>query len=99
IPVATTRGILPLAMTALPKWLPRCAIGINVAGVLRQRIRTSLTVVDVSANARQLSCGWRDGDLLDKSHIGVGTDEGLEAMNCSATLMLDPVALVIKAQM
>ncbi len=62
------------------------AVGINLARIVRQGIRTGLAVIDV---------GRRDGDLLDKGRIGVGTDMRFEAMNLRAALVLDPVALTI----
>lgn len=62
------------------------AVGINLAGIVRQSIGTGLAVVDV---------GGRDGDLLDQSGIGIGTDMGLEAMNRWSALMLDPMALFV----
>ncbi len=48
------------------------AIGINIAGIVRQCIRTSLSVIDI---------GWRNGDLLDKSRIGVSAYMRLETMD------------------
>nr|WP_255647903.1 hypothetical protein [Ensifer sp. IC4062] len=47
------------------------AVGINLARIVRQGIRSGLAVIDV---------GRRNGDLLDKGRIGVGTDMRFEAI-------------------
>jgi len=62
------------------------AVGKHLAGIVGQRIRAGLAAVDV---------GGRDGDLPDQCRIGIGTDMGLEAINCRLALVLDPTALLI----
>lgn len=62
------------------------AVGKHFAGIVGQSIRNGLAVLGV---------GRRDGDLLDKGRIGVGTDMGFEAMKRWSALVLDPMALFI----
>lgn len=62
------------------------AVSKHVAGIVRQSIGAGLAVINV---------GGCDGDFLDKGHIRISADMGLEAMSRPSALMLDPTALII----
>lgn len=61
-------------------------VGINIAWIVWQCIRTSLAVIHV---------GRCDGDLLDKSRIGICANMRLETVDCRASSVFDPTTLAI----
>ena len=62
------------------------AVRKHLAGVVGQRVRTGFAIIDI---------GRGDRHLLDQRCIGIGTDMGLEAMNCTLSLMFYPTRIII----
>lgn len=62
------------------------AIGEDLAGIFGRRIGARPAIVDI---------GRGDGDFFYDGCIGIGSDMGLEAVNGSLSLVLDPAGIII----